>query len=145
MRKFLNAVWIGLKVLVSLAALLMGVGVFVAAVQAGEIATAFPWGALAVFTFIAAAPWIFGKEKPSRAFGLAAIFSGIGVIYFGFSVAYVPEDCSQVRSRGRLACYALNWLFEVGGQHAVTGFWFAIGAFLLVGGYKSIKRRLYYA
>ena len=135
--------WLAFQMLLSFSVVLVGVSVFVVAAREDGVATVLPWYALAISIFVATTPWVFGQTQYTRAFGLAGIFLGIGVTYFGFSNTYLPEDCSEIRRRGALVCYALNWVYALGGAGAVSVVWVSFGGFLLIGSYLFLKRRLY--
>ncbi len=133
--------------MLSSVAVIIGLWFTVVAVQTHGIhafAAPHPWFVFAFMMFIAVTPWVFGQaapssSNPSRAFGLAMIFIGIGIIGFAVQSSYVPEHCSDRRST--IVCEFLNWVFSIGGALAVGVLQSLFGLLFLVGGYFIVKRR----
>lgn len=138
----MSAVWSFLKILVSTGVLICGCTVVYFSAQERGLFNHYPWVALLLTLFIAAAPWVFGQTRPNIGTEIAFLCMGCGLIYFALSVPYVPEDCNEAGGRSRASCVLFNWVYSLGGSAAVASIFMAFGIFIILASAATLKKRL---
>lgn len=134
--------WQLFKGTLSVAVVSCGTWIFAASILADDF-----WFGLACFSvllFVATTPWVFGRFRHGRAFGLSGIFAGILAVIVAnmyLSSPYVPTDCTAKIGREKSSCLALNWLYDLGGNDAIVFALFGVSALIFFVSYVMLVRK----
>ena len=139
---WLKHTWLGVKFLVSLACIGMaGLIVFAMIAKTGRIESV-PIGAIGVFLFLGALPWL--DFKDARHVGWTMVLFALGAaamaIYSIDGTMTFPENCMEYAARkARGGCQFSNLLYALGGRSAVAAVWVAFATLFGLGGLYALR------